>query len=232
MQAEVAVSEGKVAHACPVCYAFRMNKSIAQFGFFSALLAFLASIGYDVVQILQMVGALKFPADAILIYGFSLLIPVPFILAMLALHHSVAEEKKFWTHAALLFIVIYATYVMLNYVVQLATVIPMRISGTLGEMRVLDQTPHSLFWDVDALGYIFMGLAALFAVPAFAKKGLEGWTRGFLLAHALVTPLIAVVYFYPTFSYTLLILGSPWIITEAGVLLLLALYFRRKQLPT
>jgi len=208
-----------------------MRGTIAQLGFYSALLAFLASVGYDLVQILQMVGALKFPTDAILIYGFSLLIPVPFILAMLALHHSVTDEKKIWTHAALLFIVIYATYVTLNYVVQLATVIPMHLRGTLGEIRVLDQTPHSLFWDVDALGYIFMGLAALFAVPAFAKKGLEGWTRGFLLAHALVTPLIAVVYFYPTFSYTLLLLGSPWIITEAGLLLLLALYFKRRIVP-
>jgi hypothetical protein len=27
--------------------------------------------------------------------------------------------------------------------------------------RILDQTPHSLFWDIDELGYIFMGLATL-----------------------------------------------------------------------
>lgn len=205
--------------------------SIARFGFYSALVAFLASVGFDVVQTLQVVGAVKFPADAVLIYGFSLLIPVPFLLAMLALHHSAADEKKIWTHAALLFAVIYAMYVTLNYVVQLATVIPMTLHGTLGAMRVLDQTPHSLFWDVDALGYIFMGLATLFAVPAFAKKGLEGWTRGFFLAHALVTPLIAVVYFYPTFSYTLLLLGAPWVITASGSLLLLALYFQRKAVP-
>jgi hypothetical protein len=205
-----------------------MNKSTVKLGFYSALLAFIASVGFDVAQTLQVVGYVNYPLDAILIYGFSLLIPIPFILAMLALHYSVSDDKKIWTHAALIFTVMYATYVTLNYVVQLATVIPMTLRGTLNEIRVLDQTPHSLFWDIDALGYIFMGFATLFAAPVFAKKGLELWTRRFFLANALITPVIVLVYFYPTFSYTLLILGSPWMITASGSMLFLALYFNRK----
>lgn len=205
-----------------------MNNSTVKLGFYSALIAFIASVGYDVAQILQLVGYFKFPLDVILIFGFSLLIPIPFILAMLALHYSVSDNKKIWTHAALLFTVMYATYVTLNYVVQLATVIPMTLRGALDEVRILDQTPHSLFWDIDALGYIFMGLATLFAVPVFAKKGLELWVRRFFLANALITPVIALVYFYPTFSITLLLLGSPWMITASGSMLLLALYFKQK----
>lgn len=159
-----------------------MNNSTVKLGFYSALIAFIASVGYDVAQILQLVGYFKFPLDVILIFGFSLLIPIPFILAMLALHYSVSDNKKIWTHAALLFTVMYATYVTLNYVVQLATVIPMTLRGALDEVRILDQTPHSLFWDIDALGYIFMGLATLFAVPVFAKKGLELWVRRFFFS--------------------------------------------------
>lgn len=204
-----------------------MNSTV-KLGFYSALIAFIASVGYDVAQILQLVGYFKFPLDVILIFGFSLLIPIPFILAMLALHYSVSDNKKIWTHAALLFTVMYATYVTLNYVVQLATVIPMTLRGALDEVRILDQTPHSLFWDIDALGYIFMGLATLFAVPVFAKKGLELWVRRFFLANALITPVIALVYFYPTFSIILLLLGSPWMITASGSMLLLALYFKQK----
>ena len=205
-----------------------MNNSTVKLGFYSALIAFIASVGYDVAQILQLAGYFKFPLDAILIFGFSLLIPIPFILAMLALHYSVSDDKKIWTHAALIFTVMYATYVTLNYVVQLATVIPMTLRGALDEVRILDQTPHSLFWDIDALGYIFMGLATLFAVPVFAKKGLEPWVKRFFLANALITPVIALVYFYPTFSITLLLLGSPWMITASGSMLFLALYFNRK----
>lgn len=205
-----------------------MTNSTVKLGFYSALIAFIASVGFDVAQILQLGGYFKFPLDVILIYGFSLLIPIPFILAMLALHYSVSDDKKIWTHAALLFTVMYATYVTLNYVVQLATVIPMTLRGALDEVRILDQTPHSLFWDIDALGYIFMGFATLFAVPVFEKKGLELWVRRFFLANALITPMIALVYFYPIFSITLLLLGSPWMITASGSMLLLALYFKQK----
>jgi len=204
------------------------NKLINTIGFWAALAAFAASVGFDVAQILQVVGFVTFPLDAILIYGFSLGIPIPFILAMLALHYSVPNDKKIWTHAALLFTVMYALYVTLNYVVQLATVIPASLQGTLDEIRVLDQTPHSLFWDVDALGYIFMGIATLFAVPVFAKQRLERWVRWFFLANFLFTPVVALVYFYPTFSTTLLLLASPWMITASGSLFVLALFFRRQ----
>lgn len=206
-----------------------LNKQAVQLGYYAALLAFIASVGFDVVQTLQVVGGLKFPADAISIYGCSLLIPVPFLLAMLALHYTVPDAQKLWTHAAVLFTVMYTMLVTLNYVVQLATVIPMTLRGAAADIRLLDQTPHSLFWDVDALGYIFMGLAALCAIPAFAKHGVERWARGFFLAHALVTPVIAFVYFYPTFSYTLLLLGAPWMFTASGALLCLALAFRAKR---
>ncbi len=116
----------------------------------------------------------------------------------------------------------------INYVVQLATVVPMTLNGTLGEFRLLDQTPHSLMWDLDALGYIFMGLATAFAVPVLSQEGLEGWARRFFLAHTFMTPVIAFVYFYPGFSTSLLLIGSPWLITAPGAALTLALVFRRR----
>ncbi|NMB70475.1 hypothetical protein GYA27_04785 [candidate division WWE3 bacterium] len=205
-----------------------MKNSIKKLGYYSALAAFVASVGYDIAQILQVVGLAKYPFDAIFIYGFSLFIPIPFILAILSLHYTVADDKKIWTHAAIIFTSIYAAYVTLNYVVQLATVIPMTIKGTLDQFRVLDQTPHSLFWNIDALGYIFMGLATLFASPIFANKGVELWTKRFFLANALITPVIALVYFYPTFSYALLLLASPWMVTASGSMLFLALFFKKK----
>jgi hypothetical protein len=107
-------------------------------------------------------------------------------------------------------------------------VIPRSLQGSRDEIRVLDQTPHSLFWDVDALRYIFLGFATLFAVPVLSKTGRERWLRRFFLANGLVTPLIAFVYFYPDFSVTLLLLGSPWMVTATGSILLLTLFFKRK----
>jgi hypothetical protein len=147
---------------------------------------------------------------------------------MLALHYITPAEKKFWSHAALIFTVMYAIFVTANYIVQLATVIPMTLKGAAAEIHILSQTPHSLFWDFDALGYIFMGLATLFAVPVFEKFGLQKWVRFLFLIHGMVvTPLIGFVYFYQDFSNNLLLIGLPWGITAPLLMLLLAIMFRK-----
>jgi hypothetical protein len=195
-------------------------------GYRSASVAVVGSAGYDVAQVLQLIGLLKPPWDGILIYGFSLVIAAPFMVAMVALHHQTPSELRFWSHTALLMSVVYVTYVTLNYVVQLAVVIP-RLT-TEASLAVLDQTPHSLFWTLDALGYIFLGAATLFAVPVFTGSASRRWVRRFFLANALVTPTIALVYFYPRFSIPLLFLGTPWLVTAPGSFLLLALMFRRE----
>lgn len=208
-----------------------MNKTIYSVGFWSGLIAFVSTVAFCIIQLLQVIGILRYPWDEILIYGFSLCIVIPFMLEILALHHIAPAEKKFWSHAALIFTVMYVVFVTANYVVQLATVIPMTLKGASDEIRVLIQTPHSLFWDFDAIGYIFMGLATLFAVPVFEKQGLQRWARYFFLIHGLVTtPLIAFVYFYPDFSEKLLLIGTLWGITAPLSMLLLALIFRRRSL--
>ncbi len=208
-----------------------MARRINEVGCWCGFAAFASAIAYDVVQILQMLGVLRFPLDEILIYGTSLCIVVPFVLEMLALHHLTSHDKRFWTHAALIFTTIYAVFVTANYVVQLATVIPAKLSGAAEAIRVLEQTPHSLFWDYDAVGYIAMGLATLVAVPALRNVGFERWVRFSLIANALVTPLISIVYFYPTYSTRLLFLGFPWAITAPLFMLMLALLLRRRQTP-
>jgi hypothetical protein len=83
-----------------------------------------------------------------------------------------------------------------------------------------------MFWDFDAVGYIFMGLATFMAVPVFEKKGIQKWVRICFLANALVTPFITVVYFYPVYSANLLFLGFPWGITAPLAMLSLAMMFR------
>jgi uncharacterized protein (TIGR03382 family) len=206
-----------------------LPRTISEVGYWSGLAAFAATAGYDVVQVLQIAGVLRFPLDEILIYGTSLCIVVPFILEMLAFHHLAARDKQFWTHASLIFTSIYAVFVSANYVVQLATVLPAKLAGTTAAIRLLEQTPHSMFWDFDAVGYVSMGLATLVAVPALGGVGFERWVRLSLMAHALVTPLISVVYFYPRYSAKLLVLGLPWAITAPLFMLMLAIMLRRRR---
>ena len=101
-----------------------MNKTIHTIGFWSGLAAFCATITYCVIQIMQLFGLIKYPTDEILIYGSSLCIVIPFLIEILALHYLTDTNKKFWSHAALIFTTLYAVFVTANYVVQLATVIP------------------------------------------------------------------------------------------------------------
>jgi hypothetical protein len=205
-----------------------MDKTIYRVGFRAGIIAFAATVAFNVAQILQLLGVLTYPFDQIFIFGFSLCIVLPFLLSMLALHYVTSVDKKIWSHAALLFTAMYVIFVTANYVVQLATVIPMTLKGAANEIYILNQTPHSLFWDFDAIGYICMGLATLFAVPVFKKSGFQKWVRYSFLSHAFVTPLIAFVYFYPIFSDKLLLLAIPWAITAPVSMLLLAGMFRKE----
>jgi len=209
-----------------------MNASIYKIGYVSGLIAFIATVAFCLVQIMQLLGFLHYPWDEILIYGFSLCITLPFIVEMLALHYVVAPEKKFWSHGALIFSIIYVVFVTANYVVQLATVIPMTLKGESSQIGLLVQSPHSLFWDYDAIGYLFMGFATLFAAPIFEKTGTQRWIRYTLYIHGTVTNvLIGFVYFYPNFSDKLLFIGFLWAITAPLSMLLLALHFKKHSLP-
>ena len=142
-----------------------MTRTLNQVGYWSGLSACGATVAYVLVQILQVAGVLHAPLDAILIYATSLCIVVPFVLEMLALHYVTSGDKRFWTHAAVIFASIYAVFVTANYVIQLATVIPATLNHTAEPIRVLEQTPHSMYWDYDAIGYrlflsaVFRGIA-------------------------------------------------------------------------
>ncbi len=204
------------------------DKNVYRIGYWSGLFAFAATIAFVIVQLLQLARVFNSPLDEVLIYSTSLCIVVPFMLEILALHYVAAPEKKFWSHAAVIFTIPYSVFVTSNYVVQLATVIPMKVKGSVREISLLEQTPHSLFWDFDALGYIFMGIATLMAVPVFEKKGFGKWVRICFLSNAFITPLISIVYFYPEYSEKLLILGFPWGITAPLSMLMLAIMFKKK----
>ena len=205
-----------------------MTPSIGRVGFWAGVAAFTATVAYDVVQILQIVGVLRFPLDEILIFGTSLCIVVPFVFEILALHYTSSMERRFWTHAALIFTTMYAVFGSANYVVQLTTVIPAKLRGAADSVRMLEQTPHSLLWDFDALAYIAMGLVTLVIVPALGAQGPERRARAACVANVFATVLAGIVYFYPTYSHKLLTLGFLWGITAPATMLLLGIALRRR----
>lgn len=208
---------------------FVLDRTILKVGFWSGLIAFIATTLFGIVQTLQILGFLTYPVDEILIFVFSLCITIPFILEILALHHITKSDKRFWSHASVIFTVIYIVFVAVTYVVQLATVIPMTVKGISKDISILKHTPHSLFGDFDAIGYIAMGLTTVFAVPVFEKHGFQNVVGYTVLFHSFTTPLIAFVYFYPNFSNKLLLIATPWIITAPLSMLIRSLMFKKMQ---
>ena len=72
-----------------------MFKTINCVGFLSAIIACVALVLFFIFQLLQLLGVLHFPWDQVLIFGFSLCVPLPFLIAMLALHYTVPVDKRF-----------------------------------------------------------------------------------------------------------------------------------------
>lgn len=196
----------------------------ARIGFWSSLAAFATAAGYSIVQILQLLGVLAFPWDEILIFGFSIGIPVPFVLAMVALHHSVPPERRIWTHCAIVLAAMYAVLVTIVYPTQLALVVPSKLAGAAEAVRGLTVSAGTFMWVIDGAGYVLMGLATLFAAGAFAGDHSQRWLRRLLIANGLIDPVIIAVYVLPW----LLPVGGLWIITAPGSLWLLAKYFRQR----
>ena len=73
-----------------------MKTSINKIGYWAGMTAFVATLSFVAVQLLQLKRIIVFPADEILIYGTSLCIVIPFVIEILALHYAAPEEKKFW----------------------------------------------------------------------------------------------------------------------------------------
>jgi hypothetical protein len=211
------------------------TRLLYRIGFWAAVVAVGGAAGYVLSAFLQILHLVSDLNVGVIGFTSSLLIPVPFVLTMLVLHHTVPEEQRFWTHTAIVLAIVYMTYNTLNYVVQLATVIPAGYSwnfdnqqGTQGPLALLNQTPHSLFWDVDALGYVFLSLATLAASCVFSVHGLERWVRRSFQVNALIIPLFCITYFYPGYSVPQLMFGVPWGIAIPASLVFLAMFFRSK----
>ncbi|MCW2941352.1 MAG: hypothetical protein JWN00_4337 [Actinomycetia bacterium] len=208
--------------------------TIRRAGFWAAVVALAGAVGYILSVPLQVMSVLSPTQDSVLAFVSSLAIAPSFLVAVTALHYTVPPEKRFWTHVAVQFATVYATLACVNYVVQLATVLPAGYSwtftdqaGTQGPLSVLNQTPHSLMWDIDGLAYVFLNLSTLFAARAFELHGPQRVIRRVFLANAAITPLFAVAYFWPHFSVPILLLGGiPWSVTVPACMVALILHFR------
>lgn len=202
-------------------------------GYWSAICASFFSIVYIIGQLaewLNLLGSGGGPENPSTVLGLivllvpSLFLAPSFLLMILCVHYYAPEDRKIWSHAAVLFATVYTVMICINYYVQLTLVVPHLIQGEIESIRPFLFTPFDSFlYSVDVLGYSFMSLSTLFAAFVFTGSGLDKTVRFFLIANGLLIPFLALqIYYHP-----LIWPASLWAITFPGSTISLAILFRK-----
>ncbi|NVN85667.1 MAG: hypothetical protein HXX15_06210 [Rhodopseudomonas sp.] len=194
-----------------------------RFGVGAALAAAIAAIGYDIPQILQVIGVLSDPWDRILIFAPSLALASAFVLTIAAAHAATPQELRAWSLSALALAILYAADVSLVYVVQLGVVIPHDLRGEGHETAFAACcAPGMPTTAIDLLGYTYMSASSLLLAPAFPGNGVRRWLRYALIVNGLFAPMILGQLAWPWLVYAV----APWIVSFPASMLLLAMVLR------
>jgi hypothetical protein len=213
----------------------QLSASTRAVGFWSAVLATLFSITYDVAQIAEWLGLLGSqggPESSSTSLGLfvlltpSLLLGPSFLLLMVSIHDLSPPSRRVWSRAAIAFAIVYTVLISINYYVQLAWVAPRLSRGQMHGIEPFLFVPFDSFlYSVDILGYSFMSLAALFAARVFTGRGLDRVVRSFLTANGLLLPFLV----FQMYVHWLIWIAALWAVTFPGSTWSLAILFRRAR---
>lgn len=201
-----------------------ISRSTRTVGFWSAVLATLFALAYDLGQIAEWLGWLGSaggPENSSTVVGYvvlftpSLLLAPAFLFVMVSVNDFADASRRIWTVAAVAFATVYTALIAINYYSQLTWVVPRLAAGRLQGVEPFVFTPFDSFlYAVDILGYSFMSAATLCASRALGATPHERWARRFLLANGLVLPFIALQMFW----HSLIWLAALWaVVFPAGM---------------
>ena len=204
-------------------------------GFWSAVIATVFSITYDVGQIAEWLGWLgsrggpestSSPLGLVVLLTPSLFLGSAFLLLAVSIHQLSSPDRKIYSQAALAFATAYAVLISVTYYVQLTLVAPRLAGGRVAGIEPFLFVPFDSFlYSVDILGYSFMSVATLFASFMFTGRGPERVARFFLMANGLLLPfLLLQIYFH-----WMIWVASLWAVTFPGATWSLAILFRRAR---
>lgn len=196
----------------------------SRFGLWAAISACVASIGYGIPQVLQVMGVLPTPLDRILIFAPSLLLAPCFVVTMAALHAVAPANRHPWSLASLALAIMYGVLACIVYITQLGVVIPGELLGER-EMAAIFACcePRHFLTGVDLLGYTLMSISTLFAAPVFPARGPGAAARWWLIANGVLAPALILQLAAPW----LIAVGALWLITFPAAMIAMAMVFGR-----
>jgi len=169
------------------------------------------------------------PQDYIWLYPGFLLAAV-FVVLMACIHSYAANGKKVFSRIGLSFALLYAGVILVDYFIQLAVIVPSLQSGeTSGLSPFTQYNPHGIFITFEALGYLLMSVAFLFAAPVFAGGRAERTIRWLFVASfvlAIVAFIVLPLAGYDIVAFEVTVLTINWVVLIVSGALL-TLIFRR-----
>ena len=232
-----------------------LNYVVCQLGFYSSVLTAIIAAIFFIAGILTparsgpfapAVNSIQYPYtnvaafipnDYLWLYP-GILLALIFVVLMVCIHYYASNEKKIFSQIGLLFALVYATVVLIDYFIQFTVVIPSILSGETAGLSLLTQyNPHGIFIALEGLGYFMMSVAFLFAAAVFAGGKLELAIRwlfvtSFILAIVSFTVLSLLRYDIVAFEVTILTIN--WTVLIVSGILLSILFKRtgkRKRVP-
>jgi hypothetical protein len=162
------------------------HETAAALGSWAASLAAALTLAFVALTVASTVGGAGGDAGALL--QISQLLPVlmlaPVVVVLAASLHALAPAgRRLFSHVAVTFSGVYAAIIVTNYFIQFVVARP-RLAAGEGEALglVAMSTPASIFTALEAAGYGFFAMMALFLAPVFAGRGIERWIRRLFVA--------------------------------------------------
>jgi hypothetical protein len=194
-------------------------------GFFAAMLALGAAVGYGVPQVLQVAGLLPTPLDLILIFAPSLLLAPAFVATMAALHVQAPRDVRAASMTALAFAILYASHVGIVYIVQLGAVIPAILAGEPERTALFSCcAPGQPLTVIDLSGYTLMSLSTLLGAAALRGDGLERAARLFMILNGALAPFIFFQILWPSLIWV----AALWLVTFPTAMFFVMVVFARR----
>ena len=156
-------------------------------------------------------------------------------MLLASIHACAPEPQKIFSRIGLAFAVGFAVVIGVDYFVQFAVVIPSLQSGETQGLSLFTQyNPHGLFIAGEALGYLMMSTALLFAAPVFAGGRPQRAIRWLFVA-SFVLAIAALAGFWlvghDLVAFEVAVLSINWIVLIASGALL-SIVFRRAARST
>ena len=174
-------------------------KAVTQIGFWSAVLTVVWTVWFAAAFGVYMAGLPAWTSIEAFAAAFQplpyLLWVVPcFLLALTfpvllsAIHFATPSERQIWSWLGLVFALLYGAVLGAGYWLMM-TFVPASLSSgyTDGLTALVAVSPHSIANALEGIGYGFMGLATLFAGPAFSGGRLERWIRRLFIANGVAS---------------------------------------------